>query len=146
MGVYGVGNYYRIEGNINKELYHEILKDELIGMMQAWHLTNNDFVFQHDNDLKHMSDIVTDWLDEKGIDVLTWPLYSPNLNPIEHLWDEVNRHLQKLPGNISSKMDLWNKIQKVWNEIDDDYVLKLIDTMSQRIKDVLKAKGGYTKW
>lgn len=146
MGMYGVGNYCRIEGNMNKNLYAEILKDELSGTMRAWRLTNDDFIFQHDNDPKHTSGVASDWLDEKGIEVLTWPPYSPDLNPIEHLWDEVDRRLRQLPGNISSETDLWNKIQKVWNEIDDDYVLKLIDTMPQRIKDVLKAKGGYTGW
>ncbi|CAG8532571.1 2493_t:CDS:2 [Scutellospora calospora] len=53
--------------------------------LESQRLTNVDFIFQHDNDLKHISDIVTDWLDEKGIEVLTWSPYSPDLNPIEHL-------------------------------------------------------------
>ncbi|CAJ0850463.1 13297_t:CDS:2, partial [Entrophospora sp. SA101] len=44
------------------------------------------------------------------------------------------------------KDDLWNKIQMIWNQIDVDFCLKLIDTMPQRIADVLKASGGYTKW
>ena len=37
---------------------------------------------------------------------------------------------------------MWNKIQQVWNEIDIDFCLKLIDTMPQWINDVLKAGGG----
>ncbi|CAH1763202.1 15549_t:CDS:2 [Entrophospora sp. SA101] len=46
----------------------------------------------------------------------------------------------------NSHEDLWNKIQMIWNQIDVDFCLKLIDTMPQRIADVLKASGGYTKW
>ncbi|CAG8611306.1 1948_t:CDS:2 [Paraglomus occultum] len=42
--------------------------------------------------------------------------------------------------------DLWNKVQQVWNEVDVEFCLKLIDTMPQRIADVLKASGGYTRW
>ncbi|CAH1771476.1 14728_t:CDS:1, partial [Entrophospora sp. SA101] len=37
---------------------------------------------------------------------------SPDLNPIEHLWNEVDCHLRHLPGQISCKEDLWNKIQQ----------------------------------
>jgi len=86
------------------------------------------------------------WLSEHRIKVLDWPAYSPDLNPIEHLWNEMDHRLRKLPGNISNKDDLWNKIQQVWNEVDIEFCLKLIDTMPQRIADVLKASGGYTRW
>jgi hypothetical protein len=62
------------------------------------------------------------------------------------LWNEIDRRLRLLPGNITSKDDLWDKIQLVWDQIDVASCLKLIDTMPQRIKDVLKAGGEYTKW
>src|SRR6185503_11986753 len=78
--------------------------------------------------------------------ILDWPTYSPDLNPIKHLWNEMDRQLRKLPGSISSKDNLWNKIQQVWNEIDVEFCLRLIDTMPQRIADVLKARSGYTWW
>jgi len=77
---------------------------------------------------------------------LDWPAQSPDLNPIEHLWNEIDRRLRQLPDNITSAEDLWNKIQLMWSQMDTDFCLKLIDTMPQRIKDVLKANGGYTKW
>ena len=106
----------------------------------------NDVIFQHDNDPKHAAHETKRWLSEHRIKVLDWPAYSPDLNPIEHLWNEMDHRLRKLPGNISNKDDLWNKIQQVWNEVDIEFCLKLIDTMPQRIADVLKASGGYTRW
>ncbi|CAJ0836717.1 990_t:CDS:2 [Entrophospora sp. SA101] len=38
------------------------------------------------------------------------------------------------------------KICGIWSQIDVDFCLKLFDTMPQRIADVLKVSGGYTKW
>ena len=143
---FGVGFYCKIDGRMNGELYREILADELMRTISANDLDINEVIFQHDNDPKHAATETKRWLDEHDIKVLDWPAYSPDLNPIEHLWNEMDRRLRKLPGSISSKDDLWNKIQQVWNEIDVEFCLRLIDTMPQRIADVLKARGGYTRW
>ncbi len=53
--------------------------------------------------------------------ILDWPAQSPDLNPIEHLWNKVDRRLRQLPHNITSAEDLWNKIQLVWNQIDVNF-------------------------
>ena len=80
-----------------------------------------------------------------GVQLLDWPAQSPDLNPIEHLWNEVDRRLKKLPVRISGKEDLWDKIQGIWNEIEVDVCTNLIESMPRRINDVIKAKGGYMK-
>ena len=56
----------------------------------------NDFklgqrcIFMHDNDCKHTSGLIKDWLKRKMIETLPWPSYSPDFNPIENLCDEQN--------------------------------------------------------
>jgi len=146
MGAFGMGKYCKIDGRMDGELYREILKDEFMGTLSVCNLGIDDVIFQQDNDPKHTAKKTYEWFDDNNVEILDWPSQSPDLNPIEHLWNEIDRRLRNLPDNITSENDLWNKIQQVWNEIDIDFCLKLIDTMPQRINDVFKAGGGYTKW
>ena len=57
----GVGNLSFIEGNMDRCLYREILRKNLLQSCQKLGLENS-FVFQHDNDPKHTAGVVKDWL------------------------------------------------------------------------------------
>jgi AAA15 family ATPase/GTPase len=102
------------------------------------------FVFQHDNDPKHASLLVREWLQENLIRVMKWPSQSPDLNPIEHLWEEVERRIRC--QNFRNKNELREKIEEVWNEMPQSMLDKLIDSMPRRCAAVIKSKGGPTKY
>src|SRR5215216_1071098 len=142
----GVGGYCKIDGIMNANLYQQILHEDLMGTIRAHDFTVKDIIFQHDGDPKHRANSTKQWLKRNKVTVLDWPPQSPDLNPIEHLWNEVDRRLRHLPGQISSKDDLWNKIQQVWKEFDVETCTNLIRSMPERIHDVIKARGGYTRW
>ena len=65
-------------------------------------------VFQHDNDPKHTSKTVQEWLTSQPFQLLQWHTQSPDLNPTKHLWALLNRclndlrYLQKVSKNCGS--------------------------------------------
>ena len=78
--------------------------------------------------------------------ILSRYFWQVSVNPIEHIWNEVEQRLRDLRGHINSKEDLWESCRMCRNGIEVDVCRKLIATIPQRIQDVLKAKGGYTRW
>ena len=49
------------------------------------------WIFQHYNDPKHTSKYVKSWIKVQNIDIINWPAQSSDLNPIEKLWDMVDK-------------------------------------------------------
>lgn len=111
-------------------------------------LIGNGFIFAHDNDPKHTAISVTNYLKrkvEKGeIKVLSWPSQSPDLNPIENLWNIVK--MQRKKFKATSKDDLFSKIQRIWRELPINTLTKLVESIPTRIQAVIAAKGGHTKY
>jgi len=142
----GVGYMCRVDGNMDAQLYTNILNDELLGTLDYYHLDQSDIVFQHDNDSKHTSRMATNWLKENGIEVLDWPPQSPDLNPIEHLWWHLKRRLAGYEDAPTSMHELWTRVEMEWEAIPTDVCVGLIESMPRRVAAVLRARGSYTKY
>ena len=131
---------------MNGDLYRQILREDLLGTIE-WHgMDKDNIIFQQDNDPKHTANLTKQWLEDNRVKVLDWPAQSPDLNPIEHLWNEMDRRLRRLEIPVRTQDQLWDAIQKIWVELGSDVCKKLVDTMPTRINDVIKANGGYTTW
>ena len=131
-----------VAGNLTARRYlDEIIIPHVIPFLAAHPETR---LFQHDNARPHSAAITRDFLEENEVTVLPWVPYSPDLNPIEHLWDELGRRvLAREPHN---RISLIRILQEEWERIPQQQVRNLINSMRGRCTECIEARGGHTHY
>ena len=138
----GIGPLYRVNGIMDQLQYREILSNQMLP--HALEKMPHNWVYQHDNDPKHTALTVKNWLINNSITVLKWPAQSPDLNPIENLWIEVER---RLGGRKFQKPDeLFRAVQYEWEALPKQLLETLVESMPRRCKAVIDSKGYATKY
>ena len=137
------------KGSVDSEVYAEILESSLLDTMKYYGLDKKTFRFQQDNAKPHTSDSTKKWFRQHGFSVetvLDWPAQSPDLNPIEHVWHQLKRRLNKYPTRATTVFELEERIEAEWYKFTKKDCLKYIDSMPRRIKAVIRSKGGPTRF
>ncbi|KFM77029.1 Transposable element Tc1 transposase, partial [Stegodyphus mimosarum] len=94
----------RIVGNLNSNRYiREVLQPEAVPFLQSL----PGAVFQQDNARPHTARIVKSFFAAQQVQLLPWPACSPDMSPIEHVWDVIGRRLARDPRPVASADELW---------------------------------------
>ncbi len=131
-------------GSITAESY----TDHIVPQILAWLDHNPGHSFMQDSAPSHAARMTRGLLRDWGVDVMTSPPYSPDLNPIETLWCILKDALQRrMPVEENWTQDeLRDHLTSCWTEIEREVVDELIDTMQARCQAVIDADGGYTRF
>ena len=133
-----------IEGNLNSVRY----RDEILSPSVLPFITRhgNRHTFQQDNARCHIARLSMQFLAQNNIIVLPWPALSPDLSPIEHLWDEMDRRVRRRQPPPQSTQQLHNALLEEWNNIPQGFIQLLIGSMRRRCQAVVNARGGHTRY
>ena len=99
----------------------------------------HDWIFQHNNDPKHRGTIVANCLDRNGVERLHWPSFSPDLNFIVHLLDEIEQRLKTKQSKIQD--ELKESLIGVWHGIELPILKKFVDSIPSRLNEVIRTQG-----
>lgn len=104
------------------------------------------FIFMDDNAPPHRATLVDDFLESEDIQRMQWPSNSPDLNPIEHVWDMLGRRLAALQHPPSSVPELKTALRAAWNSLSTQLINTLIESMGNRCAACVATRGNHTPY
>ena len=133
-----------INGNLTARRYiDEVIRPHLLPFLAR----NGNPTFQQDNAPAHRARLTQDFLNQNGVNVLRpWPAVSPDLNPIEHVWDQMKRTLRSVHPAPQNLPQLRVTLTNIWNNIPQRNLRNLTNSMRRRCTAVVNARGGYTRY
>ena len=114
-----------IRGNLNSvRYYNEIIRPVILPFMHQGHAQ----IFQQDNARPYVARHTMNLLRANNVNVLNWPAKSPDISPIEYLWDHLGRKVRER-NDVNSVMDLECALHQEWNRIPMAVIQRLISSM-----------------
>jgi hypothetical protein len=132
--------------------YLEVCEAEVAPIFEE---LDDGYLFIQDNASIHWAYTVWDWFTRHGIiQIGNWPAYSPDLNPIEHIWWHLKvRVYEMFPEVAADKSEsehAWQRlescIQAAWDTLDKGLFDSLYESMPARMEACIAAKGWHTKY
>ncbi len=66
--------------------------------------------------------------------LLKWPPQSPDLNPIEHLWDVVEREIHIMVVQPTNLQQLHDAIMSIWTKISEECFNTLLSLCHEELR------------
>ena len=115
--------------------------------LQLWYLLCGlGLIFQQDNVTAHTARITRAFLNQSNINVLDWPSKSPDLSPIEHVWDELGRRVRNRRPQPKTRQELSVALATEWDNIPRNIIRKFTSSMRRRCQAVFNSRAGHTRY
>ncbi len=96
----------------------------------------------------HRARAVMDFLNQEGMTPLPWPPRSPDLNPIEHVWDFLGIQVRQRDPPVQNLHELEHHSTKNGNDYRNakSRAQRFVQGMRRRVEAVILAVGGYIRY
>ncbi|GFU64874.1 transposable element Tc3 transposase [Trichonephila clavipes] len=122
-------------------IYRDVVLEQHVRLFRG--AMGAEFLFMDDNARPHHANIVDECLQSEDIARMDWPAYSPDLNPIEHGWDMLDRRIAARQPPLTFLPELWRALLE-WCNIHEDQIYNLILIMPRRLQKVFVAQKSET--
>ena len=135
---------YHVHCNLNGLRYRdEILRPLAVPTLQQ---IGPMVVYQDDNAHPRRARVVNDFLQQFGVNRMEWPACSPDLNPTENLWDELDRKVRSNNPPPRDAQHLLQMLQAEWQALPQRIFTNLVNSMRTRCVECQNSHGGYTHY
>ena len=131
-----------LNGPVNAQTY----QNQVLNPVVRPFIRQHGGLLQQDNARAHTARATQQYLQAHNINTIAWPSLSPDLAPIEHVWDELGRRVYQrnpAPRNVNQ---LRQALLQEWQLIPQRRITNIINTMRQRCNACIAAGGGHTRF
>jgi hypothetical protein len=132
--------------NLNWQIYRQNILEASVVPHFDNHPLNTRPVFMDDSARPHRDRVITDYLRDESITTLPWPARSPNLNPIEHIWDIIGLRVKERTSPVQTLNDLKQTLHQEWQRLTQVQIRHLVGSMRRRLAAVIRVNGSYTHY
>lgn len=134
-----------INGPLTGQRYNEeIILVPVLNRANA--IGRHNFILLDDNARPHRAQVVLNTFGDEEINHLSLPPLSPDLNPIEHVWDFLQRKLDEHRPRPTTRQELMDVLPVLWQQIPQEHINHCIASMAERCRAVIDAHGGATRF
>ena len=134
----GLGHAELYVDSLDARRYQSILALNLVSSAhQFW--PRGQWWYQQDNWSVHTAGTSQVWFHNHGIDLIDWPAWSPDLNPIENLWNDLKRRVYAHHSKTMEELEHWIGIE--WQATDINFISHICCSMPKRMQLLLDNHG-----
>ncbi|GFW47726.1 DDE_3 domain-containing protein [Trichonephila clavipes] len=111
-------------------IYRDVILEQHVRLFRG--AMGAEFLFMDDNARPHRANIVDECLQSEDITRMDWPAYSPDLNPIEHVWDMLGPRIVARQPTPTCLSELRRALLDEWCSVPQDQIDNLILSMPRR--------------
>jgi hypothetical protein len=131
-------------GKMNSVNYQNVLEHHMIDALARCGGPN--CIFQHDNAPIHSSKSTKEFLLHHNVVTMTWPANSPDLNPQEEVWSAMARIVYANNRSFTTIPALKMAINAAWEEISLPFLNNLLNSLPNRMYEVILNHGHHTHY
>ena len=134
----------RSGSDVTRAVYRQVLEDHFVPHDRTWH--RNNWLLADDNARPHRDCVVDAYLHQQDIIRMDWAPYRPDMNSIEHIWDEIGRGLEELDPQSVNLRQLGVVVQNIRQQIPLGRVQTLVSSMLCRVRALVDPRGRSTRY
>ncbi|GFX71719.1 DDE_3 domain-containing protein [Trichonephila clavipes] len=129
---------------MTSHIYRDVILEQHVRLIRC--AMGAEFLFMNDIACPYRANIVDECLQWEDITRIDWPAYSPDLNPIEHVWDMLGRRISVRQPLPTCLLEFRRALLNEWFNIPQDQIDNLILIMPRRCKACIVSCGRHTPY
>ena len=130
-----------VDGAMNWHRYIKILRNQMCDGVFG-----RNFVYVQGNARPHTARDTAAFLDQQDVEVMDWAARSPDMNPIEHAWNQMSVWIRDMDDPPSTVAELNNAVRQAWTAVRPGRVRTLVESMPHLVRALLAATCGHTRY